>query len=149
MDKLIYILFVFIGGAASAVQAPINAGLGKRIGVLETGLWSFSTGMALLLILTLFLGKGQFGAVLTAPKWQLLGGILGVIAVCSMIVAAPQLGIGLAMVCIIFGQVLIAIVIDSLGLFGTETVPLDYNRIIGVLLMFVGIIFVYRSKMGV
>ena len=149
MDKLIYILFVIVGGAAAAVQAPINAGLGKRIGVLETGLWSFSTGMLLLLILTLFLGKGQFGAVTAAPKWQLLGGILGVICVCSMIVAAPSLGIGLATVCILFGQITIAIVIDSLGLFGVETVPLDYNRIIGVLLMFIGIIFVYRNKLGV
>ena len=149
MDKLFYIIFVIFGGAAAAVQAPINAGLGKRIGVLETGLWSFSSGMVLLLVLTLLLGKGQFAAVLTAPKWQLLGGVLGVIAVCSMIVSAPPLGVGLAMVCILFGQITIAIVIDSLGLFGAEVVPLDYNRIIGILLMFVGIIFVYRSKLGV
>lgn len=149
MDKLIYILFVVLGGAAAAVQSPINSGLGKRIGVLEGGLWSFLTGALLLLIIVLLLGKGQFSAVTSAPKWQLLGGALGVIAVTSMIVAAPQLGIGLATVCILFGQITVAMIIDSLGLFGTERVPLDYNRIIGILLMLAGIFFVYRSKFGV
>ena len=149
MDKLIYILFVVLGGAAAAVQAPINSGLGKRIGVFETGLWSFVTGAALLLIVMLIFGKGQFSAVVTVPKWQLLGGVLGVIAVTSMIVAAPQLGVGLATVCILFGQITIAIVIDSFGLFGAEKVPLDYNRLIGIALMFAGIFFVYRSKFGV
>lgn len=149
MDKLIYILFVVLGGAAAAFQAPINSGLGKRIGVFETGLWSFMTGAILLFIVMLIFGKGQFSAVTTVPKWQLLGGVLGVIAVTSMIVSAPQLGVGLATVCILFGQITIAIVIDSLGLLGAEKVPLDYNRIIGIVLMLAGIFFVYRSKFGV
>lgn len=149
MNKLVYILFVVLGGAAAAIQSPINSGLGKRIGVLEGGLWSFLTGALLLLVVTLIFGKGHFSAVTAVPKWQLLGGVLGVIAVTSMIVSAPQLGVGLATVCILFGQITIAIVIDSLGLFGAERVPLDYNRMIGILLMFVGIFFVYRSKFGV
>ena len=149
MDKLIYMAFVILGGAAAAIQAPINGELGKRIGVLEGGLWSFATGTALLLLLMLIFGKGQFSAVTGVPKWQLLGGILGVCAVVSMIVAAPRLGVGLATVCILFGQVTIAILIDTLGLFGAEPVPLDYHRIIGVVLMLVGVFFVYRSKLGV
>ncbi|MBQ2763556.1 MAG: DMT family transporter, partial [Firmicutes bacterium] len=72
-----------------------------------------------------------------------------VIAVTAMIVCAPQLGVGLATVCLLFGQIVLVIVIDSLGLFGVEKVPLDYNRIIGVLLVLAGVFFVYRSKFGV
>lgn len=149
MGKFVYIILIALGGASAALQSPINSALGKRIGVLEGGLWSFCTGALFLILLVTIFGKGHLTEVTSVPKWQLLGGILGVIAVTAMIVSAPQLGIGLATVCLLFGQILVAIVIDSLGLFGVEAVPLDYNRIIGVLLMFVGIFFVYRSKFGV
>lgn len=149
MGKFVYIILIALGGASAALQSPINSALGKRIGVLEGGLWSFCTGALFLILLVTIFGKGHLTEVTSVPKWQLLGGILGVIAVTAMIVSAPQLGIGLATVCLLFGQILVAIVIDSLGLFGVEVVPLDYNRIIGVLLMFVGIFFVYRSKFGV
>lgn len=149
MGKFVYIILIALGGASAALQSPINSALGKRIGVLEGGLLSFCTGALFLILLVTIFGKGHLTEVTSVPKWQLLGGILGVIAVTAMIVSAPQLGIGLATVCLLFGQILVAIVIDSLGLFGVEAVPLDYNRIIGVLFMFVGIFFVYRSKFGV
>lgn len=149
MDKLIYILFVALGGSALATQAPINSALGRRIGVFEGGLWSFLTGTLLLLVLVLIFGKGHFSAVTAVPRWQLFGGVLGVVGVTSMMVSAPQLGVGLATVCLLFGQIAIAILIDTLGLFGAEPVPLDYNRVIGVLLMLAGVFFVYRSKFGV
>ncbi|MBR5329599.1 MAG: DMT family transporter [Firmicutes bacterium] len=149
MDKLIYILFVVLGGAAAALQAPINSGLGKRIGVFEGGLWSFTTGALFLLLIVLLFGKGNFAAITSVPKWQLFGGVLGVIAVTAMIVCAPQLGVGLATVCLLFGQIVLVIVIDSLGLFGVQKVPLDYNRILGVIFMLLGVFFVYRSKFGV
>ena len=149
MDKLLYVILIALGGASAAVQSPINSALGKRIGVLEGGLWSFCTGALFLILLVTVFGKGHLTEIPSVPKWQLLGGILGVIAVTAMIVSAPQLGIGLATVCLLFGQIIVAIVIDTFGLFGVETVPLDYNRIIGVALMFAGIFFVYRSKFGV
>lgn len=149
MSKLFYLLFVAIGGAAAAVQSPINSVLGKRIGVFESGLWSFATGTVLLIMLVLLFGKGQLAEITAVPKWQLIGGTLGVIAVISMIVAAPQLGIGLAMVGILFGQVTIGILIDTFGWLGVERIPLDYNRIIGMILMLAGVFFVYRSKIGV
>ncbi len=148
MSRIIYILFIVLGGASAAVQSPVNSGLGKRIGVFEGGFWSFATGTLLLLFLVLLFGKGDFSALPSVPKWQLLGGALGVVAVLAMIVCAPQLGVGLATVCLLFGQITIAILIDSFGLFGVTQVPLDYNRIIGMILMLAGVFFVYRSKFG-
>ena len=138
MSRIIYILFIVLGGASAAVQSPVNSGLGKRIGVFEGGLWSFATGTLLLLFLVLLFGKGDFSALPSVPKWQLLGGALGVVAVLAMIVCAPQLGVGLATVCLLY----------TFGLFGVTQVPLDYNRIIGMILMLAGVFFVYRSKFG-
>jgi transporter family-2 protein len=149
MSKLIYLFFVIFGGAAAAVQSPINAALGKRVGVFESGLWSFATGTMILVALVLLFSKGHLTEIASVPKWQLFGGIFGVIAVISMIVAAPQLGIGLAVVGILFGQVTVGILIDTFGWFGAERIALDYNRIIGVVLMLIGVFFVYRSKIGV
>ena len=149
MSRLFYIMYIVLGGAALAVQSPVNSGLGRRLGVLEGGLWSFATGALLMLLLVLLFGKGNFFAFTEVPKWQLLGGILGVIGVTAMIVTAPQLGVGLATVCLLFGQITVAIIIDSCGLFGIEQVPFDWNRMIGLLLMLAGVFFVYRSKFGV
>ena len=42
MSRIIYILFIVLGGASAAVQSPVNSGLGKRIGVFEGGFWSFA-----------------------------------------------------------------------------------------------------------
>ncbi len=70
MSKLIYLLFVVIGGTAAAVQIPINSVLGKRVGVFESGLWSFATGTMLLIVLVLVFGKGQFTEIVSVPKWQ-------------------------------------------------------------------------------
>lgn len=149
MSRLFYVLYIALGGAALAIQSPVNSGLGRRLGVFEGGLWSFATGALLMLILVLLFGKGNFFEFTEVPKWQLLGGILGVIGVTAMIVTAPQLGVGLATVCLLFGQITVAIIIDSFGLFGIEQVPFDWNRLIGLILMLAGVFFVYRSKFGV
>lgn len=146
MSRVLYVLFMILGGAALAVQSPVNSGLGRRIGVFEGGLWSFTTGMLLLVLLVILFGHGHLTQIPSVPKWQLIGGVLGVVGVVSMIVCAPELGVGLAVVCLLFGQIAVAVAIDTWGLFGVEPVPLDFGRIIGIVLILIGVILVYRSK---
>lgn len=149
MDKLLYVFLIIFGGACSGIQAPVNSALGKRIGVFEGSLWSFATGTLFLILIVFLFGRGHISLVTEVPKWQLIGGVLGVACVVSMIVCAPQLGVGLAVVCMILGQITLALIIDTFGLFGVEQIPMDWNRILGILLIVAGVFFVYRSKFGV
>ena len=75
MSRIIYILFIVLGGASAAVQSPVNSGLGKRIGVFEGGFWSFATGTLLLLFLVLLFGKGDFFILRTKGLSMIEAGI--------------------------------------------------------------------------
>lgn len=148
MDKLLYLLLVIVGGMASAVQSPVNAALGKRIGVFEGGLVSFIVGAAVMMIMVILFGKGDLSAVLHGPKWQLIGGLLGAIMVMTMILATPKLGVGLVIVGVVLGQLITGTVIDHFGWFQTAVVPINPYRIIGIILIAAGVVFVYKSKVG-
>lgn len=147
MEKFLCLLFVIVGGAAAAVQSPVNAGLGKRIGTLEAGFISFLTGVLLLTLLVFIFGKGSFSQMVHAPKWQFIGGFLGVIAVLAVIVSTPKLGVGVTLTGILLGQVVMGLVIDHFGLFNSQIVPLSPSRIIGVIFIALGVLLVFKSKM--
>ena len=76
--KLLFPFLALIAGMAVVVQGQINGGLGRKIGVIEGAFFSFALGTLVLLLILIFLGNGQISAINTVPKWQLLGGILGV-----------------------------------------------------------------------
>ncbi|MEE0775469.1 MAG: DMT family transporter [Bacillota bacterium] len=148
MDKLFYLLLVLVGGVASAIQSPINAALGKRIGVFEGGLVSFIVGTIVMAALVLIFGKGDLLSALHGAKWQLLGGVFGVIMVMMIIIATPKLGVSLVLAGVVLGQLAASMVIDHFGLFQTQVVPINMYRIIGILLIIAGVFFVYKSKVS-
>ncbi len=146
MDKLGLLLLTVLGGVAMAVQSPINAALGKRIGALEAGLVSFCTGAILLFILVLLFGKGQFTAVFQAPKWQWIGGSLGAFLVVTMILATPRLGVLVALMAALVGQMLMSTVIDHFGLFSVEATPIGWERILGLVFLLAGMAWSSKAK---
>ncbi len=75
--KWVWMLLALTAGMAVSVQAGVNGGLGKRVGVLEGAFISFLIGTVVLFLVQLFLGKGELLAMFSVPKWQLTGGILG------------------------------------------------------------------------
>ncbi|MBO5491596.1 MAG: DMT family transporter [Desulfovibrio sp.] len=72
-----YIALVFLAGCMAALQPPINAALGRTVGVLESGLISFAGGTAALALLVLWRGQGSLARVADTPAWQWVGGLLG------------------------------------------------------------------------
>ncbi len=148
MDKFLYLLLTVFSGVAMSLQLPINAALGKRIGSLEAGLVSFSSGTLALLILVIVFGNGQFWAFAQAPKWQLTGGILGVFVVVSLIVVTPKLGVLVALMTALVGQMVMSTIIDHYGLFAVDIVPISWERIVGLLLLLAGMALIVKSKVG-
>ncbi len=146
MEKIIYLLLTVIAGVATGLQSPINATLGKRIGALEAGLVSFTTGTVLLVILVLLFGSGQLGAVFQAPKWQWIGGTLGAFLVVTLIVVTPKLGVLVALMAALVGQMLMSTIVDHYGLFSVDVVPIGWERVVGLLLLVAGMALIVKSK---
>ncbi len=143
--KILMVLIAVMGGILAGTQAPINGELGRRIGSLEAALVSFFIGTLVLTLMTLFIGKGHVLQALSGPKWQLSGGVLGAIFVTAIIICVPKLGVATTIFSAIIGQVVISMVIDHFGLFGITRNPINWYRLIGVVLMVFSLIFIYRG----
>jgi transporter family-2 protein len=139
------ILAVLVAGSATAIQAGVNGALGKKTGILEAAFVSFLTGTVFLLILLLFVRKGNLSQALSVPKWQLTGGILGAIYILIMVFAVPRIGIAAALVTLIVGQLTCSTLLDHFGLIGERPLPIDLRRISGLLLMAVAVYLVYKK----
>src|SRR5690606_2751909 len=81
-----YVGLMIVAGALIAFQSPINAALGRSVGVFEASLVSFIIGSLVAAGIVFFFGKGDVRAVTQVPWWQLLGGGLGLLsgALCAL-----------------------------------------------------------------
>lgn len=80
----------------------------------------------------------------TAPKWSYLGGILGGTYILLIVICAPKLGIGNVTVLVLLGQIISALLIDSLGWLKFPVHALNWQRLIGVVLMIAGVYLVKK-----
>jgi transporter family-2 protein len=73
-----------------------------------------------------------------------LGGLLGAFFVCASIVLTPRLGTATTVGLFLAGQVIASIIIDHFGLFGITVQPASLPRLLGALLIIVGVAVVQR-----
>jgi transporter family-2 protein len=138
------ILTAVVGGLI-ALQAPINAGLGRATGSLPAALVSFVFGTVALAAIVVLSGKaGGLASTFDVSWYYLLGGILGAIYVANALIAVSAIGAGGVAAATIFGQLAASVAIDRLGLFGLDEIPLTPERILGVVLLLVGTLLVVR-----
>lgn len=139
-----YIALVVFAGCVVALQPPINAALSRTVGLLESGLVSFAIGTGFLAVTVLLMGRGNVFRVVETPVWQWAGGVLGAFMVVSTTLAAPRIGVLTTLVAMIFGNLLMAAVIDHNGWFGLNAIPFDWRRLLGLALVLAGIALVVR-----
>lgn len=141
-----------LAGGFIALQAPINAGLGRSVGSpLAAASISFAVGTAALVAITLILSGsvGGFGGVGGARSltWiYLTGGVLGAVYVTTALITVSVLGAGAVTAATVTGQLTTSIVIDRLGLLGLDARPLSWQRVLGVLLLVAGTFLVARGR---
>lgn len=146
MTRALAVALAAIAGVLVGMQAPINARLGRTIGSVQAATFSFVAGtIALALVAALFYGGlGSFGQVGKAPWWALVGGLLGAVYVTVAIVTVRTLGVSGLTATVIAGQLAAAVAIDRFGLLGISKQPIGAARIVGLLLLVVGVVLVVR-----
>lgn len=146
MGKLVYVLMVVLGGVLNGIQAPVNSALSKKIGGFEGAFTSFFFGTAILALVALFFGKGDLRGVLSVPKWQMMGGLLGAYFVTAMILAVPKIGVASAIFAAVIGQLVIGLVIDNFGIFGVQRIPFDGYRLMGIIFMITSLLLIFKGS---
>jgi transporter family-2 protein len=145
MDRGLAVALTAIAGGLIALQAPINAELGKATGNIAAALVSFMIGTVALAAIVVLSGKaGGLGSTFDVSWYYLLGGLLGAIYVANALIAVSVIGAGGVAALTVAGQLAASVAIDRLGLFGLDQVPLTPERLLGVALLFVGTLLVVR-----
>ena len=138
---------LFVGGALTALQGPANARLSQGVGSVINGAFiSFVIGTVALGILALFMQvRPESQAVRSIPWWGWIGGLYGCLFVTSIAWGVPKLGVGTTLTVVIAGQLILSVILDHFGAFGTPVSPISWGRVGGILLVIGGVLLVRRS----
>lgn len=136
------LLAIALGGAAIAVQAPINARLASIIGEPVTAAAiSFFVGFLALAALTLVRGEiPSVQTVTTAPWWVWIGGFFGAFYVWAAVWSVGTLGVLTMVAALILGQLVAALALDATGAFGIPVREVSWTRIGAVAMVAGGLI---------
>jgi bacterial/archaeal transporter family-2 protein len=134
-------------GFAGSVQAAVLGRLGDRVGTIEavgfSTLVAGCTGIVVLLVARRSLAG--VGDAFHEPVWMWLGGILSAFIVLSITFAAPKIGVAAAIGLVITGNLIVAALIDRFGWFGVDQIPLEWTRVVGILLLAGGATLLLRK----
>ena len=145
MDRgLAVILMAFTGGLI-AMQAPINAGLGKSTGSIAAAFVSFGVGTILLALIMVVAGQaGGISAAFDVRWYYLIGGVLGAAYVFTALSLVGTIGAGGVAAATVTGQLTTGVLLDRLGVLGLEETPITWERILGVALLLGGTYLIVR-----
>ena len=127
-------------GLAGAVQIAVMGELGNRAGVFPalalSAIVSFVVAMPVL-----YAAGSSLSSVrdaLREPVWLWSGGAISLFIILAMTVAGPRIGIAATLGILIAGNLVMGALIDQLGLFGLDRVPIGWPRALGILLLAAG-----------
>jgi bacterial/archaeal transporter family-2 protein len=145
MDRGFAVLIMALVGGCIALQAPINAGLGKSTGSFAAATVSFAVGTLLLGAIVVLSGKASgLGDVAHVQWYYLLGGALGAAYVFSALVLVSRIGAGGVAAATVTGQLTTSIILDQIGFLGLDKEPISPARIAGVVLLLGGTYLIVR-----
>ena len=137
---MIGFFIALLSGALMSIQGVFNTEVTKTTGMWVSNAWVQLTAFAVCLAAWLIAGRDDvmmLGKV--EPKYLLLGGVIGAGITLSVIQAMNQLGPAKAVLLIVISQLIVAYIIELLGMFGVEKEPLEWRKAIGMGIALVGV----------
>jgi transporter family-2 protein len=127
-------------GLGGAVQIAVQGKLGERVGSVEALAWAAVTGgiVALAVLLVARRSLAGLADAAEAPKWMLLGGVMGAFIVLAITIAGPRIGVVATTAFLIAAQFSLAAVIDRYDWFGVERIGFTWWRVLGIGLLVIG-----------
>lgn len=141
------ILIGIISGALMSIQGVFNSEVTK-----QSSIWlaaAFVQISAFAVCVAAWFVTGREATVTDLwhvhPKYMLLGGMIGAFITYTVIQAMNQCGPARAVVFIVTAQLIVAYVIELMGIFGVEKQPFEWRKMIGLAVIVAGI-FTFKWK---
>ena len=137
---MIGFIIALISGALMSVQGVFNTQVTKTTGMWVSNGWVQLTAFLVCAAAWLFTGRDSITMIAKVePKYVLLGGVIGAGITWTVIKSMETSGPAKAALLIVFSQLIVPYVIELLGLFGVEKSPLEWRKVIGMLIALVGV----------
>ena len=139
-ETLKFATIMLAAGICVPLLAALNARLGQHIGSpAVAALCLFLVALITAALVVSVTGGVPISQIASAPKHLFLGGALIAFYVLAITYIAPHFGLGNAVFFVLLGQLISAGLIDHFGLFGAQQVPVSGTRLLGILVMAVGV----------
>lgn len=133
-------LIALLSGALMSVQGVFNTQVTKTTGMWVSNGWVQFSAFLLCAAAWLIAGWDSIGNLWKVePKYVLLGGVIGAGITWTVIKSMEALGPAKAALLIVISQLIVAYVIELLGLFGVDKEPLEIRKIIGMSIALIGV----------
>ena len=143
---MLYLIITLALGLLMPFQTAANSRLRGVVGpAYVSTLVSFSVSTLALVLVSLLAGIPILpteAMLAEAPWWSWFVGIVAVVTITIAIHLFKEIGQLQALIIPMFSQLIFSLLIDHFGWFGAKVIPLGTNRIIGALLLIVGVTFV-------
>ncbi len=145
-SRLLFIIIALALGAVLPMQAAINSRLAKTAGSpVMSAFVSFAVGTIALMLFLVMSGQFKLGFVSSQPPWWIwTGGLLGTFFVAGIVYVLPKLGVVLSFSLVLAGQMFIAILFDQFGWLGVAVREISPGKIIGAVLLIVGVVLIRK-----
>jgi bacterial/archaeal transporter family-2 protein len=146
-NNYFFIFLALLAGMAMPTQAVLNSRLASSIeSPILAAFISFAIGTVAIFLYILLTGVPLNGllSVRNAPPIALLGGFLGAFFVSVMATIIPRIPVALAFSLAIAGQMLVTLLVDHFGWLGVEEKPINLMRVLGAVLITVGVVLIRR-----
>ncbi|WP_299848016.1 DMT family transporter [uncultured Roseovarius sp.] len=128
-----------LAGVGIPVMAMLNGAFGGRFGPASAAIATFAMALLCAVVTAVAQGDQPVRAVAAAPWYMVLPGVIVAYYMLSITTLGPVIGLGTAVILVVLGQVLSAVILDHLGLFGMPQVPITLARLAGIVLIVIGV----------
>jgi transporter family-2 protein len=113
--------------------------ISQRLGVLESVFIVHIGGAIIVSVPLLFYGGGKLGQWRSLPWYALVAGIFGLVVIGAISYMIPRIGVAASITTIVAGQLLVGTLLDHFGLLGATERLLDPTRVLGLIVVIVGV----------
>lgn len=134
-----YNILALLIGALISIMISFNSGLEGYVGSTYSVVLIHAIGLIAILIVA-EIKKEKMVIKEAIPFYLFLGGIFGVMLTLVNVITIGSIGVALTTALAVFGQLVFSSLVDHFGLFGLTKYEFNPKKLVGLFIVFVGLV---------